>query len=159
MISGLIKKIIPVRIKAFIRMGKERKNFSNIINQIENDKGNYDLLIGTPIHTNLGDHLITLAEQQLFQKLNPDRKVYDIPTEVYQFYRKRLTKSIKNTSRVFINGGGWMGNLWPNEEKLLQDMVNSFKRNKIVIFPQTIFYDEQIKPYQELIDRGNNIIR
>ena len=68
---------------------------------------------------------------------------------------KRL---VDKNSIIFINGGGWMGNLWPNEELLLQDMVYTFKDNKTVIFPQTIFYDKSMKPYKELLRSSQRCI-
>lgn len=157
MVFAFIKSLVPTRLKAYVKMGSERQEFANLVSSLEKEKDNYDLLLGTAIHTNLGDHLISLAEKQMMEEVNSGRKVYEIPSEVYQFYKKRLEKAIRPSTRVFINGGGWMGNLWLNEERLLQDIVYSFHRQKIVIFPQTIYYDETIKPYQELIDRGNKI--
>ena len=159
MFTELAKKIIPNKVKAFIKMGTEREDFANVISTIEKTDDEFDLLLGSAIHTNLGDHLITLAEQRLFDDITPERRVFEIPSEVFQYYRRRLKRTVKPTTRIFINGGGWMGNLWPNEEKLLQDMVDTFSKNKIVIFPQTVFYDKTVAPYQELIDRGNRIYR
>lgn len=152
-----IKKLIPARVKAYIKMGNERKNFSKMISEMEADQGKYDILLGTPIHTNLGDHLITLAEIQMMRELNPNKKIYEIPSEVYQFYKKRIKKAVNISARVFVNGGGWMGNLWPNEEMLLQDMIYSFHNHKIVIFPQTVFYDFKIQNFGTLIYQGNKI--
>lgn len=159
MITGFAKKIVPQKIKAYIKMGKERKDFSKLISIIEKNDSEFDILLGTAIHKNLGDHLITLAEKQLLNDINPERRLFEIPSEVFQYYHRRLSLAIKPSTRIFINGGGWMGNLWPNEEKLLQDMVNMFKHNKIVIFPQTIFYDKSVMPYKELINRGNLVYK
>lgn len=157
MILGFIKKIVPVRVKAFVKMGSERKQFRELILKIEHEEKDYDVLLGTAIHTNLGDHLITLAEIQMMNEFNPQRKVYEIPSEMYQFYKRRLKKAIKLSTRIFINGGGWMGDLWPNEERLLQDMVYCFHKNKIVIFPQTIFYDLYKKHFGKLLKSGNKV--
>ncbi len=151
----LIKRLTPVRVKSFIKIWEKRKFFSNLINEIENYKNEYDLLIGTPIHINLGDHLITMAEQQILKDVNPDRKVYEIPSEVYNIYKYRLKRIVPESTRIFINGGGWMGNLWPVEERLMQNIISSFCDNKIVIFPQTIFYDNTIKSYKSLLRRSN----
>lgn len=159
MISEVIKKRVPVRFKAYIKMGTERKQFARRISEIESEKNDYDLLLGTAIHTNLGDHLITLAEEKMMGDLNPNRKVYEVPTEMFQFYKKRLRRAVNSSARIFINGGGWMGNLWPNEERLLQDMVDTFCENETVIFPQTVYYDYNVQPFQELIDRGNRIFK
>ena len=118
---------------------------------------NRDYIIGTPIHTNLGDHLIALAQFDFFKKVGYEREIIEIPTEMFQLYKVRLKKAFNRNSRIFINGGGWMGNLWPNEELLMQEILETFGDHQIIVFPQTIYFDENIKPYTELIESANQI--
>lgn len=42
---------------------------------------------------------------------------------------------------IIIPGGGFLGTLWPNEEERVRRIINCFKDNKIIIFPQTVSYD------------------
>ena len=156
-IRKILKKIIPKRIVYRIKMGSEMLSFSFKIKMIEENPSGKDYILGTPIHSNLGDHLITLAEFDFLRKINQNRDVIEIPTEMYQIYRDRLKKAIPSDSMIYINGGGWMGNIWPVEELLLQDMINLFSDNKVIVFPQTIYFKNDTVPYHQLINSANNI--
>lgn len=141
--------MIPASLKAFIRLGKDRKIYKERIASI---KENDVLLIGTAIHTNLGDHLIALAECDWLKKLS-EGNVVELPREAYHLYKNKLS-GIKND--IYITGGGWMGDLWPIEEKDIQNMVKQFHLNKVTILPQTIYYEDIGSP---LIERGNKIFK
>ena len=39
-------------------------------------------------------------------------------------------------------GGGFMGSLWPAEEEWRQKMLQDFCQHRIVVFPQTIYYEK-----------------
>lgn len=149
-IKALIKKIIPNGLITWIKMNSDPKYSIKIYNNIKNINKNTAVIIGSPIHTNLGDHLITLSEIE-FLKDAGFKEIIEIPTEMYQVYRKRLIKYIPQDTTIYINGGGWMGNVWIPEEKIIQDILRSFCNNHIIIFPQTIYYDKTIQPYDELI--------
>ncbi len=158
-INNILKKIIPQRVIYRIKMGPEILSFFFKIRMIEKNPGGKDYILGTPIHTNLGDHLITLAEFDFLHEIKRCRDIIEIPTEMYQIYKERLRKSIPSESIIYINGGGWMGNIWPVEELLLQDMISTFSYNKVIVFPQTVYFDKKTVPYQELINSANEIFK
>lgn len=151
-ISRIIKNAIPASFKAFIRLGSSRKKYKNRIASLKTRKEPYVILIGTPVHTNLGDHLIALAEIDWLKKTT-GKDVVEIPREVYHLYRGKLADT---DADIYITGGGWMGDLWPNEERDIQNMVNLFQNRKVTIFPQTVYYENKNNP---LIERGNNIYK
>lgn len=158
-IIKILKMIIPKKILYRIKMGPEMLSFSAKVKLIEENPSDNDYILGTPIHTNLGDHLITLAELDFLENIQQNRHVIEIPTEMYQIYRERLKKAISSDSLIYINGGGWMGNIWPVEELLLQEMISTFSNNKVIVFPQTIFFKKNAVPYQELINSANAIFK
>ncbi|MGN0159526.1 MAG: polysaccharide pyruvyl transferase family protein [Brotaphodocola sp.] len=140
-------------------MGCEIFVFLPYLKKLEKSKQSYDLLLGTPIHTNLGDHLITLTERKLLSDIHGTGSLVEISTEAYQLYKERIKNLVDKDSCIFINGGGWMGTLWPAEEQLMQDMIHTFKDNKVIIFPQTIYYDRTAELYEELIASAQKIIQ
>jgi pyruvyl transferase EpsI len=142
-----------------LKVGVEYFYYKKMIEGLGEREQPFDLLLGTPLHTNLGDHLITVSEMEFLKKLQNSRTVVEIPTEVYQLYKNELKNMIDKSSTIYINGGGWMGNLWPHEELLLQDMVRTFDDHRIIIFPQTIFYDKNIKLYDELLASSAELIK
>lgn len=157
MIKKILRKVISRKTISLMKLNKDYLYYSRYINRLLKEHKNSDVLIGTPIHANLGDHLISVAEYSFLESISYPKKVYDIPTEVFLYFAKRLKKGIDKNTTIFINGGGWMGNLWPVEELNLQKIVHEFRENKIIIFPQTIFYDEEIADYRTLKDSGIRI--
>lgn len=156
MIVSWIKRLVPLPIKARIKAGNYSRKLKEKMIDLKKEEGKVSLLIGTPIHQNLGDHLITMAEFQYMKSVGYRQKVIEIPTEMYQMFRRKICR-LNNIDTVFINGGGWMGNLWIPEELLLQQIVKDFSDRKVVVFPQTIFFDDKIIPFDALILSANKI--
>lgn len=154
MIKEIFKRIIPRRVIARFRLGSERKKYLSYLNALLSEKYlNADFLFGTPLHTNLGDHLITLSEYSLFEN-NCSKRIIEIPTEVFQSCKSIVLKVVPADAVIYINGGGWLGNLWPDDELYMQELVDSFSEHKVIIFPQTIYYDEKVGRMCELIQMG-----
>ena len=98
------------------------------------------LLIGSPEHGNLGDHAIAQAELKFFRDHVPEAELIDISMPFYRVYRKRIGKLARETDRIAVSGGGWLGNVWYHNEKIVLDIVKRFPAQRIVILPQTIWY-------------------
>lgn len=96
------------------------------------------ILMGTPIHGNIGDQAIAYAENIFFADL--DLSVAEIPSPFVSHYMK-LWKKIVGNKPVFVHGGGFIGSLWPDEHKMLEDVLDNFKENPIIILPQTIDFE------------------
>lgn len=154
MMKEILKRVIPEREIARFRLGSERKKYFLYLNALANEERlNADFLFGAPLHKNLGDHLITLAEYDLLER-NGQKRIIEIPTDVFQLYKSSVLKVVPAEAVIFINGGGWLGNLWPDDELNMQDIVESFSEHKVIIFPQTIYYDEKAGRMPELIQSG-----
>lgn len=98
-------------------------------------------LIGTPWYGNLGDHAITLGEKFIIKENFPDHKIIDIP---YNVYFSKLSKifrlKINSNDIIYLQGGGNLGSLYPQEENLRRDVIKKYKRNKIIVMPVSIFF-------------------
>lgn len=100
-------------------------------------------LIGTPEYTNIGDSAICLAEMKFLSKSGfAKRRIKEISTSEYFMYRTFIKKYISRSSLICGMGGGNMGNHWYDEELLRYEIINDFKDNPMIIFPQTIFYTD-----------------
>ena len=104
----------------------------------EDDKARF-FLIGTPDHDNLGDHAIALASK-LF--LNKYGKVYCVSELRYWKYRKSILKQINPNDIVILQGGGNIGNQYKYIEDIRRDAIKTFKHNKKIIFPQTMYFTD-----------------
>ena len=132
-------RFIPRSIAALVKSRNQISFFRTKIKAIKQDPDKYVYLIGTPIHANMGDHLIAMAEKE-YLLTTLQNEVMDIPTEMFQIYRHILRRTIPSSSYVFITGGGWMGDVWPIEERTIESIALTFKTNPILIFPQTVYY-------------------
>lgn len=147
----LLKKIIPNKVVQIVRLGISNIYYYLKIKNIHSNQKEKVFVFGTSIHKNLGDHLITLSEIVFLKKQIKESEVFEIPTEVFEVYKSLLIKKISYNDLIIINGGGWMGNLWEKEESIIEDMVYSFRKNKIIIFPQTVFFDESLNSYKKIL--------
>ena len=100
-------------------------------------------LIGTPWYGNLGDHAITLGEKFIIKESFPKHKIIDIP---YNIYFSKLSKIFKlkiaPNDIIYLQGGGNLGSLYPQEENLRRDVIKKYKRNKIIVMPVSIFFHD-----------------
>lgn len=154
MIKDILKKIISRRNIAKMRLGKKRKDYLLFLDKLSED-GNLeaDFIFGTPLHTNLGDHLIALSEHRMLMRCCKKR-IIEVPTEVFWAYKNKVIRTVPENAVIYINGGGWMGNVWPEDELYMQEIVNTFSGHKVIMFPQTIYYDSDFGRAEELITTG-----
>lgn len=104
------------------------------------------LFTGTPLHGNLGDHAIAIAMREFFEKHLPDWRVVEIPgariLQMGKRARKFFSRKVSCRDVITIIGGGFLGTLWMNEEQMVRTVIAAFPKNKITIFPQTVFFDK-----------------
>ena len=116
------------------------------------------MLFGIPIHGNLGDQAIAYAERLYLQENHNEFKVIEISSNLIDKHLIKLKKMLKN-ELIMIHGGGYMGTIWFEEERILRDVITSFPKNKIIIYPQTIYYEDTKWGNEELgksVDIYNN---
>ncbi|MGP6146563.1 polysaccharide pyruvyl transferase family protein [Jeotgalibaca sp. A122] len=154
-----IKKMAPAPMLRAYRRYKKRdeihyfnKRYKQIVTHLSESKDTERIiLIGTSVYGNLGDQAISSAEIAFLDNHFPDRKIIEIPNTMY-FYNSQAVKShVKDSDILLINGGGFMGTLWPEAEEMARDVVRHFKNNRIIIMPQTIYFSKDEKGQQELL--------
>lgn len=103
-------------------------------------RNTYDYVLSdTPEHGNLGDHAIALAESRLLEKMG--KRYLELTANEIDGFEEKIAKFIPKEKSIFITGGGFFGDLWLNEEYRVHRLLQAFSENKIIAFPQTIFYD------------------
>lgn len=96
------------------------------------------IVVGCPDYGNLGDQAIAFAERYFIE-----RSTGVAPTMLYgplEQYWDFLKKEVKADDVICLQGGGNMGTLYESYENERLAMIERFKRNRIVLFPQTISY-------------------
>ena len=66
----------------------------------------------------------------------------------------------KYTSRqktILIHGGGFLGQLYPNEEQRFRDTLKAYHDNRIIVFPQTVFFDLNSEEGRRILKESKTI--
>lgn len=99
-----------------------------------------------PEHGNLGDYVIGYAELSFFKCFFNKYSVYGITSSEWLAASEFYKSLIKPNDIIFINGGGFFGDLRGDAE-IYRFIVESFPQNKKIFFPNTLTYQE--KPSKE----------
>ncbi len=96
-------------------------------------------LVMTPEHENVGDHAIALSETRFLEAMGlPFREVTSHQIAVLE---SKGLLGIFNGSTIVANGGGYLGTLWFSSEQMLRELIRSNPKSKIVLLPNTIYYE------------------
>ena len=144
MLKENIKKIIPKTILEQEITMKYNILFHRLkrVTKEERKRGRILFLFATPTHSNLGDQAISIAEISYLKKELSQFKVFEITFDEYLRWKDRLNSVIKNQDVLCYHGGGNMGTQYFECEEIFRDIIERFPENKIVTFPQTIYYDD-----------------
>lgn len=137
------------RLRAYIQ---NRKRFRPELEKISSASAQTRriFLIGSPEHGNLGDHAIAKAERKFFSDHVPEAAVFNICMPFYRAYRHEIGKLARKSDLIAVSGGGWLGNVWYHNEKIVFDIIRRFRENRVIIFPQTIFYQPSRKTARQM---------
>lgn len=115
------------------------------------------LLLDTPIHTNLGDQAITIAEEQYIEEVLPDVKKFEIPANRLEGMERFYSKKVRPDATIIVHGGGFIGYLYPKEEYRIRRIIENFASNKVVIFPQTVTFDMESEEGLKFFQKSKEI--
>lgn len=104
-------------------------------------RGKTAYLLGTPVHDNIGDSAIAIAEKEFLLKNGYD-SVIEITTPDIWEYGKCIGRLLPKDAAVYLHGGGNMGDLYVSEEELRRKIIRECHGQPMVIFPQTIYYSD-----------------
>lgn len=113
--------------------------------------GNKCIHVDAPYYQNVGDVLIWRGCQHFYKKNN----IKCICSKSYETFN---FPKIQADTVICFNGGGNLGDLYPEHIALLKKIIEFYPYNKIIVFPQTIFYHDLTKQdidFKELLKHGN----
>lgn len=100
--------------------------------------------LDAPDYANIGDQAIAIAIRKFSDKYFPEYEFVEVMQKDIFKYMNSLKKQIKHNDIIFLTGGGNMGNVYRMYEAARRFVIKSFPNNKIVVFPQTIDYTNDI---------------
>lgn len=145
MLEKVLEKICPNKKEKYLEKYLNLKYKLKMIKLFFKKRTDYYLL-GTPEYGNLGDHAIAEAEKKFINDCG--KSVTEISSTCVYYNIKGVKKLIKNAN-IIITGGGFLGSIWMNEERMVRKVVQAFPENKIIIFPQTFYYEDTVEAIKE----------
>lgn len=140
----LLDPIIPISLLKKIKYHKDYERGYNETKHLYEGNGdrNYIFLIGTPNHGNLGDQAIVYAENKILEDRFKNHTIIEITTEDLFNHLKSLKMNVKKDDIFVLHGGGNLGDEYFWEEKARRNIITEFKDNKIILFPQSIYFKD-----------------
>ncbi len=96
-------------------------------------------LVLTPEHGNMGDHAIAVSESRLLKRL--DYEYVEITGHMLTYFEQYNYLNIMNGHPIMINGGGNMGTLWFDAERMHRSIMHNNPNSPIFLMPNSIFYE------------------
>lgn len=98
-------------------------------------------LLMVPAYASCGDQAICYAEIEYLKQKHPDSELITL-YENSCMYELNNKYRISNSDTFYFQGGGNFGTLYPETETLRQKLISYLGNNKIIIFPQTVFFED-----------------
>lgn len=113
--------------------------YSKLMNRlIKSDKRRLFLFL-LPEHGNLGDHAIAMAEEGFLKRYFPEYQIICVTANEYFMLQDYITCNVNPQDIIFLQGGGYIGNLWKNGVNLIE-IVKRFPGNIKIMFPNSLAY-------------------
>lgn len=108
------------------------------------------ILMGDPHHGNIGDSAIAVAQENIIREIFGECNFYTIGEKYLDVCAKKAKKFIKDDDIILLQGGGNIGNIYERPEKGRRKVIELFPNNKIILFPQTVYFSETEEGDREL---------
>ena len=139
-----IKKYIPIRIKRFIWRVTRAEEWSL-------PSGRRVFVFLTADYGNIGDLAIAAAQMVFLDRVfGRDREIVDIPIGKTDLVAQSIRRQLAKSDLITIIGGGNMGIMYEEIEKLRQFVIKKFPNNRIDCFPQTLDWDDSARSERAL---------
>jgi exopolysaccharide biosynthesis predicted pyruvyltransferase EpsI/glycosyltransferase involved in cell wall biosynthesis len=140
--------------KSSVKESPQYKSFTS-------DKGPRVVLLDTPTHGNLGDQAISLAEMGFVKRYAADRTLYEFTHYECRDCIAVIRTALHKDDILLVQGGGFIGSLWPNEHRVFIKILKQLKDFNVVVMPQTIYFspsEEGLKrSFIRLLNESKNL--
>ncbi|WP_162880682.1 polysaccharide pyruvyl transferase family protein [Paraliobacillus sediminis] len=141
----IVKKVKWHRNRLYIRISAKRT-----CERIKKSDKSRIILIDTPQHGNLGDQAITFAEIKFLEENCKAYNIFEIQISEIELSLKKLKRCLMESDVLMLQGGGNMGSEYLGEEEIRRKIISSFQKQKIILFPQTIHFENSAIGIREL---------
>lgn len=126
-----VSRFVPIHVKRMLRA-----HFSQ--DTIPIGEGRRAFLFLAADYGNIGDLAITASQLEFLKQHSGADIIIPIPISKTANLIRFIRRNVSPDDLITIVGGGNMGVLYPDIERLRQWVIKSFPNNRIVCFPQTL---------------------
>lgn len=132
---------------------KKKQLESLIVERITPLIDNNYVLLDLPYHSNLGDTLIWQGELDFLKSI-------PFKCRHATWHGGNVCKGIKTDTIILLHGGGNFGDVWPTHQIFRKKIIEKYPNNKILVFPQTIYYSDRRKLEDDAVffEKFSNVI-
>lgn len=132
-----------------------KKHLSKILDFIEDR--NDVVFVDFPLYYNVGDLLILAGTINFFKNNSINVKLY---LSTSNFNDININKVITKNTTIICQGGGNFGDIYDIHQNLREDIVKKFPENRIIILPQTAFFNknDNKEKSKKIFKEHNNVI-
>lgn len=106
-------------------------------------------------YSNLGDHAMTYVHINMLKKNFPNYEIIELLVGDTLRNIKYLSKIIQSGDVITLKGGGNIGLEYFREELYRRIIIKKFNKNKIILFPQTIYFPNTNQGNREFLKTIN----
>lgn len=142
--TNAIQKMLPLSFRNYVSNNEVYQYYKGYLTNrsLYKSKSKAIFVVGSPEHDNLGDHAITMAQMNFLRKAFPEYTLIEIVANRLMHNLKCL-EQYSTTDDIFVlQGGGNFGIEYFREEEVRRKIITKFPNNKIILFPQTIFFGD-----------------
>lgn len=100
------------------------------------------LLMGGPEYNNLGDHAIAYATKEFVQTRIKDACYIEISEREIMRHLSKLKKYIRESDVLLLQGGGNLGDVYKDQQRIRELVIKAFPNNRIIMIPQTVYFND-----------------
>jgi pyruvyl transferase EpsO len=124
-------------------MMADMQDLKNAVSLIDNviPSGSKIAFLAYPLHLNIGDLLIWKGAEEYFKN-----RQLDIIYRASDFFCKlgvgRLPEFPRGVT-IVMHGGGNFGDIYKEQQKIREDVLERYPRHRIVVLPQTVYFGDE----------------
>lgn len=147
----LIGNLYEGKYRKYAEMASGYFRNSNLVEKFHRKHSKAIWLIGLPEYNNYGDCAIGLASLDFLNNHIKNSDLFYISEEIIKYSFRKVSKQIKENDLIILQGGGNISDLYSDQQNIRKKVLKYFRNNKIIIFPQTIYFSKSSTGQHELM--------
>lgn len=150
------KKAIPLKLKLMYHESRKTKRLKRDIiylkKYLHSFKDNKKIyILDSSDYGNLGDQAILLSQLQFLQDHFKNYKIISLGIGRFHDYIETVENEMQVDDIIVLQGGGNFGNQYQVAESTRRTIIQRFNNNKIILFPQTMYFSDDEEGRRELL--------